>query len=70
MKTQRPLFEHRHYVAMAAILAKLDAEQFGTIAPEDVARHFANELQGTNPAYDRTRFYEAATGKPNGRDRA
>lgn len=48
-----PLFQHRHFKAIAAIIA----DCYGV---EQVALHFADKLQGTNRAYSATRFYSAA----------
>lgn len=60
------MFQHRHYVKLASIIAGLPEGQ-----REAVAIHFADGLKGTNPAYSPTRFYSAAIGEPaNGRDRA
>lgn len=62
-----PLFQHRHYVEMAQIIAALHLSEDIRAA---VALHFADKLQGSNPSYDSTRFYSAAMGTPsNGRDR-
>lgn len=66
---KRPLFQHRHYVAIAHILADLprrlpEADRLA------IVQHVADELTGTNPNYDRDRFVWAACGQPsNGRDR-
>jgi hypothetical protein len=58
-----PLFQHRHYVRIAAIIAKLDARHY-------IAHEFAKALEGTNPNFDSERFYNAAIGAPDtGRDR-
>ena len=59
------MFQHRHYTRIAAIIAELPLA-----IRETVADHFARELRGTNPNYDRERFEDAANGSPrNGRDR-
>lgn len=63
----KPVFEHRHYKAIAALIAKEDAENgYG-----DVMRiPFANMFASDNPRFDRARFLAAANGKPiNGRDK-
>lgn len=64
--TQRPLFQHRHYVKIAEIIASMPESH------RDYAAYlFAQRLVGTNPNYDSGRFERAANGKPvNGRDRA
>jgi hypothetical protein len=62
-----PLFQHRHYKAIAALIAKEDADNgYG-----DVMRiPFANMFEDDNPRFDRARFLAAANGKPsNGRDK-
>jgi len=60
------LFRHRHYVAIAALLA--DLEQ--TDAPDDIRKAFANLFQRDYHKFDRDRFLAAAAGTPtNGRDR-
>lgn len=59
-------FEHRHYKAIAAIIARIGDEEDRA----EQARYFAEELRGTNPAYNYDRFLAAALGTPsNGRDR-
>ena len=60
-----PLFQHRHYRKIARIIASLDAE-----VRAEIAQHFANALRDTNPNFDASRFYDAATGTPsNGKDK-
>lgn len=57
----KPVFEHRHYKRIAAILASLDA-----LSDDDhsaVAAHFMRELQGTNPKYNPLLFFRAARDK-------
>jgi hypothetical protein len=51
--------QHRHYVKIAEIIAKLPVG-----VREQVANHFAWELRGTNPQYDQGRFAAAASGAP------
>jgi len=59
-----PLFQHRHYVWLAAFARdNLNEEQ---------RRRMAAELRGTNPNYSRSRFEDAAGidgAEPCGRDR-
>ena len=60
------MFQHRHYCKIASIIAQLGDE----IVREVVARHFAEELRGTNQNYDPFRFRAAAMREPiNWRDR-
>lgn len=62
---KNPTFEHRHYVAMAKIIAALPAD-----LREPVVDHFTRELRVTNPRFSAERFEAAASGTPcNGRDR-
>ena len=61
-----PTFEHRHYKAIAAIIARIGDEDDRA----EQARYFAAELRGTNPNYNERRFLDAAMGLPsNSRDR-
>ena len=61
-----PLFQHRHYKAIAAMVADLPAD----VRPV-VARAFADWLRGSNQNYDPDKFYAAAMGEPSHRsDRA
>lgn len=66
----KPVFEHRHYKKIAHIIAQ--AKRYGIVGGqhEHVAEWFAEELKGTNPAFNRERFLAAALGQPsNGRDK-
>ena len=49
-------YQRRHYEKIAELLKEA--------GDPDLAQHFANELQGTNPNYNRTFFQTAATGAP------
>jgi hypothetical protein len=52
-----PLFQHRQFVYLATLAY--------TLSLTDEQRElFATWLQGTNPAYDRTRWLAAARGQP------
>ena len=65
-----PTFEHRHYKAIAAIIADAKRVGFGDGQRDHIAEWFADALRGTNPNYNRERFLAAAKGEPsNGRDR-
>lgn len=58
------LFEHRHFSAMASIIADLPEAM-----RDDVANHFAFALRSSNPRFDYDRFEAAARGQPaTGRD--
>lgn len=60
-----PLFQHRHYAAMAKIIASMPEA-----AREVAAVRFATGLLNTNPDFDSLRFLAAARGAPvNGRDK-
>lgn len=61
----KPLFQHRHYVKMAEIIASMDS-----VTRANCASVFSWALRDTNPNFDRERFEAAARGEPvNGRDR-
>jgi hypothetical protein len=64
-----PVFQHRHYVWIAETIVSIRGK-FGSGDARIIAEHFADDLGGTNPNFDRQRFVDAATGEPsNGRDR-
>lgn len=57
-----PKFQHRHFAAIAAVIAELPDDPYSPISGEGtlaVARAFANALQDTNPNFDRNRFLRA-----------
>ena len=56
---RRSLFQHRHYVAIAAVISRLPIGIRSL-----VAMAFTEALRGTNPAYAAQRFHDAAMGKP------
>lgn len=60
-----PTFEHRHFVKIADILNGLRG--MSPEMHESVIAHFADELRGTNPRYNRERFLDAARGTPRTR---
>ena len=63
----QPIFQHRHYVKLANIIADMPDTP---IDKGIIANLFADGLRGTNPNYDRARFVTAAIGEPcNGRDK-
>ena len=57
-----PLFQHRHYAAIAKTLHE-------TMASPDIVADFASMFAGDNPNFDRERFFNAARGAPNGKDK-
>ncbi|TAJ97166.1 MAG: hypothetical protein EPO41_04010 [Reyranella sp.] len=66
----KPVFEHRHYKRLAAIIADMRYLPIGQDMQAKVAEAFADGLKGTNPNYSRERFIAAAMGQPsNGRDK-
>ena len=61
---RKQMFQHRHYVAIAKVLADLNADP-------DMVRAFASMFKADNFRFQGDRFYSAARGEPiNGRDRA
>ncbi len=56
-------FQHRHFAEIARIIRNLDSvhngEQGFIDIRSDVANHFARELAGSNPRFDRDRFLTA-----------
>ena len=54
----KPRLEQRHYVLIAEIISELPEPM-----REEVAKHFATKLHGTNDRYNSHRFREAAMGK-------
>lgn len=66
----KPLFEHRHYVEIARIIAAMPAFAASLRTQRDsVISTFASELANSNPLFDRDRFVAAAMGTPTGRDK-
>lgn len=64
-----PVFQHRHYKAIAAELA-MHRDLIGLNAQCAVVVRFADMFASDNPRFDRARFLAAASGKPsNGRDK-
>jgi hypothetical protein len=52
------LFQRRHYVEIAAIIAAIPDRSQRAIT----ALHFSEQLAGTNPQFDGVRFLRAAMG--------
>lgn len=64
--SSKPTFEHRHYKAIAALLA--DTQE--NVTREQMAERLASFFASDNPRFSRDRFLAAASGNPsNGRDR-
>lgn len=68
------VFQHRHYKAIAALIATTTKHPGNTsqarVGMETLANAFSNMFEQDNPRFDRTRFLAAANGKPsNGRDK-
>jgi hypothetical protein len=60
-----PVFQHRHYAAIAAVIAGLPP----TCDRETVINAFPQKFRGDNGRFDSFRFKAAAEGKPsNGKD--
>ena len=53
------MFQHRHYVEIARIIAMMDYPG----PRSDVAALFASQLLSSNPRFDAERFMRAAMGK-------
>ena len=72
-----PIFAHRHYAAIAAVMADFPTEvgeavDIGANAAvqEAVQNMLADMFQRDNPRFDRERFLAACSGNPtNGKDR-
>jgi len=56
--------QQRHYVLIAKIISELPDS-----IREEVAKHFATRLHGTNINYNSHRFREAALGTPRKEDK-
>ena len=65
-----PVFQHRHYKAIAALIAEMRYLPIGADAQGAVIERFVTMFEQDNPRFDRARFLAAANGKPsNGRDK-
>ena len=63
---KKEMFQHRHYVAIAALLSQLEPGD----SPEHIRNVFAVMFKRDNPRFSWDRFIAAANGMPtNGRDR-
>ncbi len=61
-----PVFQHRHYKAIAAKLAWIDHDGMWEIIRDALADTF----EADNPRFDRQRFLDACAGEPsNGKDK-
>jgi hypothetical protein len=60
-----PIFQHRHYAAIAKLLSLAQPDD----SPEAIKEQFADLFKRDNWAFQWDRFMAAANGKPlNGRD--
>ena len=65
-----PVFQHRHYKAIAAEIAEMRYLPIGADAQGAVIERFVAMFERDNPRFDRARFFAAASGNPsNGRDK-
>ena len=60
IKNARPLFQHRHFAAIAKIISGLEPGE-----RRDVAEHFGTWLMFTNKKFDHDRFIAACMGEPS-----
>lgn len=73
----KPSMQHRHFCLIADVIARLGTATSAlppgadgdTFTRDYIARAFGAALKGTNPAFDYTRFIDAALGSPSGRDK-
>lgn len=64
-----PVFQHRHYKAIAAVIAEMSAEGFPATTDHLVMK-FGDLFAGDNDRFSPERFDAACRGKPsNGRDK-
>ena len=59
-RTTTAQLEHRHFAEIARIIRYMA----NRAAQEETALHFARELAGTNPRFDRARFLRACGVEP------
>lgn len=63
-----PVFQHRHYKAIAALIADMHSHDPGIAGY--VAKLFSGSLAADNDRFNRDRFLAACKGQPiNGRDK-
>lgn len=68
----KPMFQHRHYVAIAQVVARLaqHTDESRKIDHAAFGRELAELFLRDNPRFDVGRFEAACEGKPiNGRDK-
>lgn len=64
------VFQHRHYKAIAALIAELGYEGMDGTITYRIQGKFTALFASDNPRFDRERFLAAANGKPsNSRDK-
>jgi hypothetical protein len=67
--SKKPVFQHRHYKAIAALIDEMSREGFPATTSH-ISGRLADMLEADNPRFDRARFMAACSGKPtNSRDR-
>ena len=66
MPRLNPLFQHRHYAKIAAVIASMPATEPVRLL---TAAWFSASLLETNPNFDGERFVAAAMGNPSRRDK-
>lgn len=65
-----PVFQHRHYKAIASLLANFKYQPIGADCQHAIIEEFSAMFAADNARFDRARFLAAANGKPcNGRDK-
>ena len=69
----RNMFQHRHYAALASIIADMREEHHWTVcnAPDDIEDRLVKLFAGDNRGFDEDRFRKAARRAPDmhGKDR-
>ena len=63
---ESPIFQHRHYALVAKAIADI---QFSEEARTSLISGFANLFESDNVNFSRSRFFDAARGQPNGKDK-
>lgn len=65
-----PVFQHRHYKAIASLLANFKYQPIGADCQHAMIEEFIELFSVDNDRFDKDRFMAAASGKPsNGRDK-
>lgn len=60
-RTGKSAMQHRHFATVATIIESMRTHPVGWDSDliDDVSMHFADELEETNPKFDRIRFLAA-----------